>query len=53
MIFRMRAWHSISAIEELAIAFECDAQDQHEHLPKLMPVDPITWQIPTKEKQHA
>ena len=39
--------------EELAIALECDAQDQHEYSPKLMPVDPIDWQIQIQEKQHA
>jgi len=33
--------------EELAIALECDAQDQHEYSPKPtipLPVNPIAWQ---------
>lgn len=33
--------------EELAIALECDAQDQHEYSPKstiTLPVTPIAWQ---------
>jgi len=33
--------------EELTIALECDAQDQHEYLPKPTipsPVNPIAWQ---------
>lgn len=29
--------------EELAIALECDAQDQNEYSPKPMPVNPIAW----------
>ncbi|MBI5963664.1 MAG: hypothetical protein HY863_09340 [Chloroflexi bacterium] len=42
--------------EELSIALECDAQNQHEYSPKLylaLPVDLITWQIQIQEKQHA
>jgi hypothetical protein len=41
--------------EELAIALECDAQDQSEYSPKTiaLPGTGIAWQVPTQEKQHA
>lgn len=38
--------------DELAIALECDAQDQLEYSPKPtmpLPVDPITWQGTTTQ----